>query len=78
MHEGVDIDRQIYLAILHDRKNQGLCIVYSKKGGMDIEQVAEEDPTAIHTLPINIRKGLSETDAAKICTDLGFEGKTHT
>lgn len=45
---------------------------------MDIEQVAEEDPTAIHTLPINIRKGLSETDAAKICTDLGFEGKTHT
>ena len=45
---------------------------------MDIEQVAEEDPTAIHTLPINIQKGLSETDAAKICTDLGFEGKTHT
>jgi succinyl-CoA synthetase beta subunit len=26
---------------------------------MDIEQVAEEDPSAIHTLPINIRKGLS-------------------
>ena len=29
VHEGVDIDRQIYLAFLHDRKNQGLCIVYS-------------------------------------------------
>jgi succinyl-CoA synthetase beta subunit len=49
VHEGVDIDRQIYLAFLHDRKNQGLCIVYSQKGGMDIEAVAEEDPSAIHT-----------------------------
>lgn len=77
VHEGVDIDLQNYLAILHDRKNQGLCIVYSKKGGMDIEQVAEEDPDAIHTLPINIRKGLSVEDAAQICTNLGFEGKLH-
>jgi hypothetical protein len=30
---------------------------------MDIEAVAEEDPSAIHTLPIGIRKGLSESDA---------------
>ena len=44
---------------------------------MDIEAVAEEDPSAIHTLPIRIRKGLSESDAEKICTTLGFEGKTH-
>jgi succinyl-CoA synthetase beta subunit len=54
VHEGVDIDRQIYLAFLHDRKNQGLCIVYSKKGGMDIEAVAAEDPTAIHTFSFGI------------------------
>ena len=77
IHECVDIDRQIYLAVLHDRKNQGLCIVYSKKGGMDIEAVAEEDPDAIHTISFGIDKGLSNEDAVKICTDLGFEGKTH-
>lgn len=45
---------------------------------MDIEAVAEEDPTAIHTLSIGIGKGLSDADAKKICTDLGFEGKTFT
>lgn len=78
VHEGVDIDLQNYLAILHDRKNQGLCIVYSKKGGMDIEAVAEEDPAAIHTLPVNIKKGLTNEDAAQVCTNLGFEGKLHT
>lgn len=78
MHEGVDIDRQIYLAILHDRKNQGLCIVYSKKGGMDIEAVAEDDPEAIHTHSFGIDEGLSAEAAHKICTELGFEGKTHS
>lgn len=78
VHEGVDIDRQIYLAVLHDRKNQGLCVVYSKKGGMDIEAVAEEDPDAIHTLSFGLDKGLSDSDAHKICTDLGLEGKTHS
>lgn len=78
VHEGVDIDRQIYLAFLHDRKNQGLCVVYSKKGGMDIEAVAEEDPDAIHTLSFGIDVGLTDAQAHQICTDLGFEGKTHS
>jgi len=59
VHEGVDIDGQLYLAILHDRKNQGLCIVSSTKGGMDIEEVAEKDPGSIKVHTIDIRKGLS-------------------
>jgi len=44
---------------------------------MDIEAVAEEDPEAIHTISFGIDKGLSDADAAKICTDLGLEGKTY-
>lgn len=78
VHEGVDIDRQIYLAFLHDRKNQGLCCVYSKKGGMDIEAVAEEDPEAIHTETINLTDGLTDEKAERICTNLALEGKTFT
>ena len=76
VHEAVDIDRQIYLAFLHDRKNQGLCAVYSQKGGMDIEAVAEEDPAAIHTLSFGIDEGLTQSSAAKIVDDLALEGKT--
>lgn len=78
VHEGVDIDKQIYLAFLHDRKDQGLCCVYSKKGGMDIEEVAESDPDAIHVHKINIKQGFHEEDAAKIADDLSLEGKTRT
>ena len=60
VHEAVDIDKQIYLAFLHDRKNQCLCAVYSKKGGMDIEAVAEEDPSAIRTVSFPLASELSD------------------
>jgi succinyl-CoA synthetase beta subunit len=45
---------------------------------MDIEAVAEEDPDAIHTLSFGIDVGLTDEQAHQICTDLGFEGKTHS
>lgn len=76
VHEGVDIDKQIYLAFLHDRKDQGLCCVYSQKGGMDIEEVAASDPDAIHVHKININDGFHPEDAAKIADNLALEGKT--
>lgn len=60
VHEGVDIDEQLYLAILHDRKNQALCVVSSTRGGMDIEEVAKEDPSAIQIHSFDIRTGLTK------------------
>ena len=72
VHEGVDIDKQIYLAFLLDRKSQGPAVVYSRKGGMDIEEVAKSDPDAIKYHAIDFEKGLSETEARSICSDLGF------
>ena len=60
VHEGVDIDHQLYLALLHDRKNQALCVVSSTKGGMDIEEVAEKDPAAIKVASFDIRTGLTQ------------------
>ena len=75
VHEGVDIDSQLYLAVLHDRKNQGLCIVSSLKGGMDIEDVSKEDPDAIKVYPIDIKVGFGAQDAAKIADSLNLTGK---
>merc|ERR1712166_1536399 len=74
VHEGVDIEKEFYFAFLHDRPNQGLCCVFSKKGGMDIEKVAEEDPEAIHTKQICIEKGMSADEAFDVCDKLGIEG----
>merc|ERR1712093_892315 len=64
--------REFYLAILMDRGSQGPVIVSSSQGGMDIETVAKENPSAITTTYIDIHKGVTDDIARKISTDLGF------
>eukprot|EP00939_MAST-03C_sp_MAST-3C-sp1_P002845 g2845.t1 len=76
INEGITIDAEFYFAILMDRAVDGPCIVASSKGGMDIEAVAEEDPDAIITSPIDITKGLGVDQSIDVAKQLGFEGKT--
>jgi succinyl-CoA synthetase beta subunit len=45
--KGVDIDHQIYMAILLDRETANPVIVCSKRGGMGIEEVARDSPEDI-------------------------------
>ena len=64
--------REFYLAILMDRASQSPVIVSSSQGGMDIETVAKENPSAIITTYVNIHKGVTDDMARRIATDLGF------
>lgn len=75
VHEGVDIDRQIYLAFILDRNTQGPALVASKYGGMEIEEVAKTHPESIIVHPINISTGLTDQDAKAVAEklDLGQE-----
>lgn len=45
--EALDIERETYLAILMDRAYNGPVIVGSSQGGVDIEEVAHNNPEAI-------------------------------
>ena len=47
VHEGVDIDEQIYLAIMLDRATGGYIMIGSQEGGVEIEEVAASRPEAI-------------------------------
>ncbi|CEL94328.1 unnamed protein product [Vitrella brassicaformis CCMP3155] len=73
VHEGVNIVKELYLAIVLDRSYASPVIVASTQGGMDIEQVAETDPDAIHVRPIDIDTGVSDNDARAIALALGFD-----
>jgi succinyl-CoA synthetase beta subunit len=73
VHEGVDIDRQIYLAFLLDRKYGGPVVVCSNKGGMDIEEVAEESPDEIKTFPVDFTTGMTDSIAKEICKYLNIK-----
>jgi len=70
--EKLYIRREYYLAILMDRVTQGPIIVASSQGGVDIETVAAENPSAILTLPVNIVDGLSREDALDLARRMEF------
>jgi len=73
--EALDIERETYFAILLDREHNGPVMVGSPFGGMDIEEVAEKNPEAIFTEPIDIDKGISDEQATRMAKNLRFEGK---
>jgi succinyl-CoA synthetase beta subunit len=64
---------EYYAAILNDRASQGVVLVASAEGGMNIEDVARREPEAIITTPISFDKGLSKAEAIGIAQKLGFK-----
>ena len=75
VHEGISFDRELYFAILLDRAHNGPVMVASPQGGMDIEQVAAQSPDQIFTQPIDIIRGIQDSDTRAIATKLGFTGE---
>ena len=63
---------EYYVAVLNDRSSQGVVLVASAQGGMNIEEVAAKDPDAIITTPIDFEKGLSREEAIGVAQKLGF------
>lgn len=64
--------KEMYFAILLDRKAGGPAMVVSSQGGMDIETVAKESPDAIHVEPIDITKGPTEEQLRRVAEKMGF------
>ena len=69
-----DPSHEYYVAVLNDRVSQGVVLVASNQGGMNIEEVAAKDPSAIITTPIDFNTGLSKETALGVAKRLGFKG----
>jgi succinyl-CoA synthetase beta subunit len=69
-----DPAHEYYVAVLNDRASAGPVLVASAQGGMNIEEVAAKDPSAIITTPIDFDNGLDQTTALGVAEKLGFEG----
>ena len=72
--ESADIQREYYFAILVDRKSQHPAIIASSEGGVDIEEVAANQPHKIFTEPVHPALGLQAYQARKLAGELGFRG----
>lgn len=58
MEEGCSIKNELYLSLLIDRETSSVIIIGSTEGGMDIEEVSEDNPSSIIKLPIDAYLGI--------------------
>lgn len=72
VEEAVDIDKEIYLGITQDRVRQRDVLILSTQGGMDIEEVAHNNPADIAKLFIDPLLGLPDYAARQVLFDAGF------
>ena len=73
VEEAVDIDREIYVAITQDRVRQKDVLIVSTQGGMDIEEVAHNNPADIAKLFIDPLLGLPDYACRQVLFDAGFD-----
>ena len=70
IEEGLDIKRELYLGLLVDRASGLPVFMASAAGGMEIEEVAKDNPEAILREPIQPVVGLQPYQARKIAFGL--------
>ncbi len=75
-YNGENEIREFYISILLDRKKGRYVIMYSPEGGMDIEEVAENNPELIFTEDISPLTGLQSFQARLIGFRLGLSGES--
>jgi succinyl-CoA synthetase beta subunit len=74
IEEALNIDKELYLGITLDRRLGMNVIMASAQGGMDIEEVAERDPNAIHREPVDGVLGVQPFQARQVAYALGLSG----
>jgi succinyl-CoA synthetase beta subunit len=72
-----DIEKEYYASFTLDRGAKLHLCMLSARGGIDIEQVAKEDPEAIARLHINPIDGLSEKDARALVEQTTIDAAAH-
>jgi succinyl-CoA synthetase beta subunit len=72
--DGVEIEKEFYLALLVDRESGRVAVVASTEGGVEIEKVAHETPEKITTLTIDPATRLMPHHGREVAAALGLTG----
>ncbi len=69
--------QEIYMSVLLNRETGKNMFMYSPRGGVDIEKVAEESPEDIYTEEIDPAVGMQAFQARNIAFNLGLSGAAY-
>jgi succinyl-CoA synthetase beta subunit len=80
VEEASEIDAEYYASIILDRSEKKPLAMLSVMGGMNVEEIADKDPSALVRRHIDPQSGLSAGEAEQLATDAGVDedvrGKT--
>ncbi len=68
-----EIDCELYLALLPDRRSARIMIMASAAGGMDIEELAASDPDKIVRVTVDPGQGLQPAHCREVVRGLGLK-----
>ena len=72
VEEQMPIEQELYASVLNDAASKGPLVMFSTAGGMDIEEVAATAPDKLRRLAVDIRRGLTPEDAARLVQGLAL------
>jgi succinyl-CoA synthetase beta subunit len=72
VEETLEVDRELYLAMLVDRETSAVVVIGSSEGGTEIEQVAAKTPEKIRWVKVHPIVGLMPNQARGLAFDLGL------
>lgn len=64
-----EIDVEYYASVILDRSEKKPLVMLSRMGGMNVEEIAEEDPAALARLHVDPGAGLCLEDARRVTVD---------
>ena len=73
LEEPSKIKKEFYLSCLIDRASSKIAFISSDQGGMDIEEVAKNDPSKISTVKINFSGDIKDEDCKKIVQNFNLD-----
>jgi len=68
--DAVEIQKEYYVGLTIDRNTKSVLFMASSEGGVEIEEVAKENPEAIYKIPIDPDLGMTDFLARKIAFKL--------
>ncbi|MBW2309696.1 MAG: acetate--CoA ligase family protein [Deltaproteobacteria bacterium] len=76
VEEKLDVAQEFYIGITYDTVAKEPIAIFSAEGGVDIEQLVQQEPKKVQKRHFSVRNGLPEYKAREMISQTGITGRT--